>query len=676
MSKNKTRIKNYLLTRQYRATRHEVFERAAAAGILERDYIGKNERSGLKWRLADDWAVSLTGDENHDFELIAKCMKRSTLQFLSSDIEANSHSGYDDDNNLDESRYTNNADFEPVNEADDGFATALSRKSNATSQPGNVLSLIKKFAPPLKPDEVTTALLLAKTLDLEASVSGQLMSAMKKQNPIIGIQVPVYGFVRQLGLMLEDGLILPFYTSLSAIESEPALSGRYNDLLDARRRKSLACMSGRFARQINVGDDLRQSISKNMLSQIKPLIIADEDTSPLPARIEAVANVTIKGGAIDKELIAEALEICCKFPVAESLTLMKEHEFNPKHLGIDDMAIAIRPGRSLKRIMNALMMLEADNSLAVEDSDGHSGNSAAGRYLGGRGKAPQFARSQKYESFYDVIEPCSLVCEEAGSKSHKTHLFIENLSGYGEAQQWALDLKQDLDAWEKKEVDWSDLSTRLLLSGAPGTGKTTYASALCNSLRIPLVSTSVARWLEASHLGDVLAAISATFKYAREHSPCILFIDEIDNIGSRNGGNSGCNNHKNNDYWASLINRMLELLDGTAKTDGVIMLGATNRPEKVDKALLRSGRLEKHIVIPPPDTESLIEIIAHHLSSDLDTIVEAGKEFSMSLTQNQPDNALDAARLNSVSKVTGSVKDKTETGDLKIAMKGVTNDQT
>jgi ATP-dependent Zn protease len=82
--------------------------------------------------------------------------------------------------------------------------------------------------------------------------------------------------------------------------------------------------------------------------------------------------------------------------------------------------------------------------------------------------------------------------------------------------------------------------------------------------------------------------------------------DEIDNIGSRNGGTNGSNSHKNDDYWASLINRLLELLDGTAKTDGVIIIGATNRPEKIDKALLRSGRLEKHIIIPPPDAEALI----------------------------------------------------------------------
>ena len=678
MSRNKNRIKNYLLARQYRAARHEAFERAAEASILERDYIGEKERSGLKWRLADDCAVSLTGDEDHDFEQIEKCMKRSGMQFLSSDIdsEADSVSVCNDNNSLDETDHTNIENFGPVEKTSDVYVSTSFRRSNIAIQPGYVLFLVKKFAPPLKPAEITTALLMAKALNREADVFERLMSAMKKQNPVIGIQIPVYGFVRQLGLMLEDGLIMPFYTSLSAIESEPALSGRYNDLLDARRRKSLACMSGNFARQHNVGEDLRQTISKNVISQIKPVIIADEDLSPLPTRIEAVADLMIKGDGIYKELIAEVLEICCNITEGEALSLMKELAFNPTHLGIDDMAIAIRPGRSLKRIMDALMMLEADNSLAAEDSDDHSGNSGAGRYLGGRSKAPQSSRSQKYESFYDVIEPCSLVCEETGLKSHKTHLFIENLSGYGEARQWALDLKQDLDAWEKKEVDWSDLSTRLLLSGSPGTGKTTFAKALCNTLKVPLISTSVARWLEASHLGDVLAAISATFKYAREHSPCVLFIDEIDNIGSRNGGANSGNGHKNDDYWASLINRILELLDGATKTEGVIVLGATNRPEKIDKALLRSGRLEKQIIIPPPDIKALAGIVAHHLGTDLDTVVDTCPELSTSPLFSQLNDAPDTTPNSAARNFVASAVDNTGTGDLEFVNKGVTNDQT
>jgi cell division protease FtsH len=136
---------------------------------------------------------------------------------------------------------------------------------------------------------------------------------------------------------------------------------------------------------------------------------------------------------------------------------------------------------------------------------------------------------------------------------------------------------------------------------------------------VPLVATSVARWLETSHLGDVLAAMTTTFEHAAQAAPCILFIDEIDNIGNRGGGSE----RHYDDYWSTLVNRMLELLDGASKTEGVIVVGATNNPEKIDAALLRSGRLERHIMIPPPDTEALIGIIAHHLGSDLEAVLRS-----------------------------------------------------
>jgi cell division protease FtsH len=193
----------------------------------------------------------------------------------------------------------------------------------------------------------------------------------------------------------------------------------------------------------------------------------------------------------------------------------------------------------------------------------------------------------------------------------------------------------------------------LLLSGPPGTGKTTYAKALCNTLKVPLISTSVARWLEPSNLGEVLAAISTTFKYISEHSPCILFIDEIDNIGNRNGSSDG----QGSDYWSSLINRLLELLDGATRMEGVIVLGATNRPDKIDPALLRSGRLEKHIIIPPPDIDALIGIIAHHLGPDLDAIILDSASVSNDDDEISSVDIPDAVKTNSAIHIASSAID-------------------
>jgi cell division protease FtsH len=161
------------------------------------------------------------------------------------------------------------------------------------------------------------------------------------------------------------------------------------------------------------------------------------------------------------------------------------------------------------------------------------------------------------------------------------------------------------------------MSTKLLLSGPPGTGKTTFARALCNTLQVPLLVTSVANWLEPGFLGDVLQRMSAAFTQASKHAPAILFIDEIDNIGSRSS--AGARQH--DDYWVSLINRLLELLDGATKTEGVVIVGATNLPEKIDPALLRSGRLETHVHIPLPDLETLTGILTHHLGNDLPAVL-------------------------------------------------------
>ena len=197
-------------------------------------------------------------------------------------------------------------------------------------------------------------------------------------------------------------------------------------------------------------------------------------------------------------------------------------------------------------------------------------------------------------------------------------LLIEDLAGYGAARDWARDLRSDLALWSKGQLDWSDMSTKLLLSGPPGTGKTTFAKALCNSLQVPMLATSVAQWLEPGYLGDVLKCMSAAFDTARKHAPAILFIDEIDGIGGRS---NSARSHA--DYWDSVVNRALELLDGVGRSEGIIVVGATNNPDRIDPALRRSGRLERHIVIPQPDSAALIGILAHHLGDDLPHILES-----------------------------------------------------
>jgi len=188
--------------------------------------------------------------------------------------------------------------------------------------------------------------------------------------------------------------------------------------------------------------------------------------------------------------------------------------------------------------------------------------------------------------------------------------------GFGEASRWARNLREDLADWRAGKIGWPEIDKGILIYGPSGTGKTMFAKALATSLDVHLVATSVTRWQSAKdgHLGDLLKAMYAAFTEAKENAPCLLFLDEFDSIGSRNRLPARWEN-----YSMQVINGLLECLDGAAGREGVIVVGACNFPDRVDPALLRSGRLEKHVHFPLPDACSRMEIFEGylpHLASD------------------------------------------------------------
>ncbi|MAZ85881.1 MAG: hypothetical protein CME90_20100 [Hoeflea sp.] len=619
------RLLTYLLARQKRAARLEAFGRALDAGLLERHPIGGDERSGAIWNLDPDASEMFCGAVDRDRKVISALLAR-TSQDEHSTPEEELNEPWVQTQGRKESPETSARRSRSAKPSTCLATLGKAAAGTGTGLRHHVLSLIAGYAAAPEITEVTTALLLARALDRSGHGLGQVLTTLKSKTLIVALTIPVRDFERNLGRLLEDGLVMPFYVSLEPVAEGRSLTGRYQPVADSRRRKSFFCLSGA---QLKTYDDeeLRDVVSKKILTAHKPLIICDETDRALPTRLAAVADMVVEGSGIDGRMIADVLAICFGIPARRSLSLMTETGFDPKYLGIDDLAIAMRPGRSLEQIISILSSLDVENAAHAEAADDDEQGGAHARMRRKWGQIGSKDLGQKSGS-YDVIEPARTETapksaepvepQSAGTASaDRNHLLVENLAGYGEAQKWALDLKLDLDAFRNEDVNWADLSTRLLLSGPPGTGKTTFAKALGNTLQIPLVATSVARWLELSNLGEVLAAMSATFKYASSHPPCILFVDEIDNIGSR-GNASG---DFRDDYWSSLVNRLLELLDGAAKTEGVIVVGATNRPEKIDRALLRSGRLEKHVVIQPPDTEALVGIIAHHLGDDLDAVM-------------------------------------------------------
>ncbi|MBV7522119.1 AAA family ATPase [Ensifer sp. ENS12] len=189
---------------------------------------------------------------------------------------------------------------------------------------------------------------------------------------------------------------------------------------------------------------------------------------------------------------------------------------------------------------------------------------------------------------------------------------LAELPGYRGLKPWAFAFAKDLDRWRKGMLTWSELDRGILLSGAPGTGKTIFARALAKTCGLPLIAASVSQWQAAGHLGNMLAAMRHTFEKARNEPAALVFLDELDSIGDRTKFSS---DHVN--YSTQVVNSLLECIDGSQGRDGVFLVAATNYPEAIDPALLRSGRIERHVRLELPDQVERAEILLYHLRADM-----------------------------------------------------------
>lgn len=203
---------------------------------------------------------------------------------------------------------------------------------------------------------------------------------------------------------------------------------------------------------------------------------------------------------------------------------------------------------------------------------------------------------------------------------------LEELEGYGEAKTWGLALASDMADWRSGKISWRDVDSGLLLSGAPGTGKTLFASALARSCNAHFIAASSAQWQAEGHLGDMLGAMRKTFRQAEEQKPTILFIDEIDAIGDRR---SFSKHHA--DYSTQVVNALLELLDGSGGREGVVVIAASNYPDHLDAAMRRPGRLDRHVVIGLPDKAARAQMLVTHLGNEAipaGALMEAARAMS------------------------------------------------
>jgi len=223
----------------------------------------------------------------------------------------------------------------------------------------------------------------------------------------------------------------------------------------------------------------------------------------------------------------------------------------------DDLAIAVRPGRPVQDCLERLARLTAKS----------------------RHRVP-------------VGPPLHVVAED-------------------EVLAWGQSCSADLVAFQKGQIPWSECDhRRLLLSGAPGTGKTAFAAALARYADVPLVAASVADWSAAPYLSGTLDAMKKSFQLAAANAPCVFLVDEIDGISNRSHASG-----EFAEYWIQLVNLMLELMN--ADMPGVVIIGCTNYPDRIDPAMRRAGRLDRHLETSRPSPKAIARIIEYYLGSEI-----------------------------------------------------------
>lgn len=183
-----------------------------------------------------------------------------------------------------------------------------------------------------------------------------------------------------------------------------------------------------------------------------------------------------------------------------------------------------------------------------------------------------------------------------------------DVAGQDEAKEALMEIVDFLHNPDKYREIGAQLPKGALLVGPPGTGKTLIAKAVAGEAKVPFFTISGSEFVEM-FVGMGAARVRDLFKQAQEKAPCIVFIDEIDAIGKKRGDQTGFGG---NDEREQTLNQLLSEMDGFDASKGVVILAATNRPEVLDKALLRPGRFDRRIPLELPDLQGREAILKVH----------------------------------------------------------------
>jgi cell division protease FtsH len=188
---------------------------------------------------------------------------------------------------------------------------------------------------------------------------------------------------------------------------------------------------------------------------------------------------------------------------------------------------------------------------------------------------------------------------------------FEDVAGIEEAEQELVEVVDFLRNPDKYRKLGARIPRGVLLSGPPGTGKTLLARAVAGEANVPFFSGAASEFIEAI-VGIGASRVRDLFQQAKESAPAIIFIDELDAVGRARGGGATLGGH---DEREQTLNQILTEMDGFDSSSGVIVLGATNRPDVLDPALLRPGRFDRRVAVQPPDGQGREMILRVHTRS-------------------------------------------------------------